>query len=147
MIRFNWIEKSMAIYNSAVCNCHKDDEFTPLFDLVNSGYLFINKTNSVSERLNFGIRLRKALSSFTKRFVPHMKEEEEVTSFRLALTSRRQTRFSLIIFYFARYFNRYCWSILRARSWPKWKRSLSSCTCSSENFPHSWRVVTVYRRP
>jgi F-box/leucine-rich repeat protein 5 len=68
----------MAIYNSAVCNCHKDDEFTPLFDLVNRGYLFVNKTKSISERISFGVKLRKALNEFTKRFVPHMKEEEEV---------------------------------------------------------------------
>lgn len=70
--------KAMAIYNSAVCNCHKDDEFTPLFDLVEMGYLFLNKTKSTSEKISFGIKLRKALSQFTKRFVPHMKEEEEV---------------------------------------------------------------------
>ena len=68
----------MAVYNSAVCNCHKDDEFTPLFSLVELGYTFINKNKPKSERISFGIRLRKALSQFTKRFVPHMKEEEEV---------------------------------------------------------------------
>jgi hypothetical protein len=71
----------MAIYNSAVCNCHKDDEFTPLFDLVKMGYLFINNTQAMSERINFGVKLRKALKHFTKKFVPHMKEEEEVKLF------------------------------------------------------------------
>lgn len=68
----------MSIHNSAVCNCHKDDEFTPLFDLLESGYLFINKSKSIRDKINFGIRLRKALNEFTRRFVPHMKEEEEV---------------------------------------------------------------------
>ena len=68
----------MAVYNSAVCNCHKDDEFTPLFNLVEMGYLFINKNKPSSERISFGVRLRKALNHFTNRFVPHMKEEEEV---------------------------------------------------------------------
>lgn len=68
----------MAVYNSAVCNCHKDDEFTPLFSLVEMGYTFINKNKPKSERISFGIRLRKALNQFTNRFVPHMKEEEEV---------------------------------------------------------------------
>lgn len=68
----------MAIYNSAVCNCHKDDEFTPLFQLVEMGYLFINKNKPRSERISFGIKLRKAIEQFKKRFLPHMKEEEEV---------------------------------------------------------------------
>ena len=68
----------MAIHNSAVCNCHKEDEFTPLFDLVDIGYMHVNKTRSTSERINFGMKLRKALSQFTNRFVPHMKEEEDV---------------------------------------------------------------------
>lgn len=68
----------MAIYNSAVCNCHKEDEFTPLFNLVEMGYLYLNKTKSTSEKISFGIKLRRALGQFTKRFIPHMKEEEEV---------------------------------------------------------------------
>ena len=70
--------KARAIYNSAVCNCHKEDEFTPLMQLVNVGYKYIDKSKTTSERLSFGVRLRKALSQFTKRFVPHMKEEEEI---------------------------------------------------------------------
>jgi len=78
MRRLNSKLKAMAIHNSAVCNCHKEDEFSPLFDLLESGYLFINKSKSISERINFGVRLRRALKHFEKRFVPHMKEEEEV---------------------------------------------------------------------
>lgn len=70
--------KALAIHNSAVCNCHNDDEFTPLLNLVDMGYLHINKTKTTSEKISFGIKLRKALNHFTKRFVPHMKEEEEV---------------------------------------------------------------------
>ena len=70
--------KALAIHNSAVCNCHTEDEFTPLLDLVDKGYLHVNKTKTNSEKINFGIKLRKALNQFTKRFVPHMKEEEEV---------------------------------------------------------------------
>lgn len=69
---------ALAIHNTAVCNCHKEDEFTPLFDLVDSGYLHINKTKTTSEKISFGVKLRKALNQFTRRFVPHMKEEEEV---------------------------------------------------------------------
>lgn len=69
---------AMAIYNSAVCNCHKEDEFSPLIDLVEAGYLYLNNTKSIGEKIKFGIRLRKALKSFIKKFIPHMKEEEEV---------------------------------------------------------------------
>lgn len=68
----------MAIHNSAVCNCHKDDEFSPLINLVEAGYTYLNKTKSISEKISFGVRLRKALSLFIKKFIPHMKEEEEV---------------------------------------------------------------------
>ena len=42
------------------------------------GYLHVNKTTATSERISFGIKFRKALNQFTKKFVPHMKEEEEV---------------------------------------------------------------------
>ncbi len=70
--------KDLAIHNTAVCNCHTEDEFTPLFELVDTGYLHINKAKTTSEKISFGVKLRKALNQFTKRFVPHMKEEEEV---------------------------------------------------------------------
>ena len=32
----------------------------------------------MSDKLNYGMKLRKALREFVKDFVPHMKEEEEV---------------------------------------------------------------------
>ncbi len=67
----------MAIYNSAVCNCHKEDEFSPLMNLVEMGYLLIDKTRKKSEQISFGLNLRKELEKFRKKFVPHMKEEEE----------------------------------------------------------------------
>ena len=69
---------AMAVYNSAVCNCHKDDEFTPLIELVETGYLCMNKSRTIGERISYGVRLRKALARFTRVFVPHMKEEEDV---------------------------------------------------------------------
>lgn len=69
--------KSMAIYNSAVCNCHKEDEFTPLMNLVEMGYLYLDKTKKKTEQISFGFKLRKELEKFKKKFVPHMKEEEE----------------------------------------------------------------------
>lgn len=70
--------KSMSIHNSAVCNCHTEDEFTPLFNLVDLGYLHVNKTKTPSQKINFGIKLREAINQFAKNFVPHMKEEEDV---------------------------------------------------------------------
>ncbi len=70
--------KTLAIDNSAVCNCHTKDEFTPLFNLVDIGYTHINKTKTPSEKISFGVKLRKALNQFTERFLPHMKEEEEI---------------------------------------------------------------------
>jgi F-box/leucine-rich repeat protein 5 len=38
----------------------------------------MNKAIATSERISFGVRLRRALNKFTRTFVPHMKEEEEV---------------------------------------------------------------------
>jgi len=35
-------------------------------------------TKSISERINFGSQLQKAVSKFTENFIPHMEEEEEV---------------------------------------------------------------------
>ena len=74
------IIKEQKIHNSAVCNCHSDDQFGPLIDLVNSGFIFVNKQKTASDKLDYGMRLRKALREFIKDFVPHMKEEEEVNT-------------------------------------------------------------------
>ncbi len=68
----------MQVHNSAVCNCHKDDQFTPLIELLDSGYVYINKHKTAADRLSYGIKLRRALKEFAKDFIPHMKEEEEV---------------------------------------------------------------------
>lgn len=68
----------MKIHNSAVCNCHSDDQFSPLLSIVDSGYFYLNKQKSPSDKLNYGHKLRKALKEFVKGFLPHMKEEEEV---------------------------------------------------------------------
>jgi F-box/leucine-rich repeat protein 5 len=67
----------MEIYNSAVCNCHKEDEFSPLISLLGTGFLFADKSKKKSEQISFGLKLRKELEKFRKKFVPHMKEEEE----------------------------------------------------------------------
>lgn len=70
--------REMKIHNSEVCNCHSDDQFSPLIQLVDSGYIFLDKQKSASEKINYGMQLRKALKEFVRSFLPHMKQEEEV---------------------------------------------------------------------
>ena len=42
--------------------------------LLKDGY----KKKTEQDRLNYGLQLKKALEDFTRIFLPHMKEEEEV---------------------------------------------------------------------
>jgi hypothetical protein len=81
----------MQVHNSAVCNCHKDDQFSPLIDLVDSGYIYINSHKTTSDKLNYGVKLRKALKEFAKEFLPHMNEEEEVRMPKPAFETRLLT--------------------------------------------------------
>lgn len=66
------------IINKAVCNCHSEDQFSPLFDIIDCGYVYLNKEKNTSDKLNYGMQLRKILNAFINSFMPHMKEEEEV---------------------------------------------------------------------
>ncbi|XP_071084243.1 F-box/LRR-repeat protein 5-like isoform X1 [Haliotis cracherodii] len=68
--------RSLSITNKAVCNCHSDNQLSEMLRLVYAGYTWTSKT--ASERLNYGLQLRKALEDFTQQFLPHMEEEEEV---------------------------------------------------------------------
>ncbi|KAK8759533.1 hypothetical protein V5799_002840 [Amblyomma americanum] len=68
--------KALSIHDSAVCNCHSDNRLSDMLALVRDGYSCTNK--SATERLNYGLRLQHALIEFTEKFLPHMKEEEEV---------------------------------------------------------------------
>ena len=68
--------RSLSIQNTAVCNCHKDNQLTDMLSLLEDGYKCTKK--SESDRKNYGIKLRHALEDFTKTFLPHMAEEEEV---------------------------------------------------------------------
>lgn len=47
--------------------------------LLQDGYQCRDK--SEVDRENYGIKLRSALEDFTRKFIPHMEEEEEVLSF------------------------------------------------------------------
>ncbi|KAK7102063.1 F-box/LRR-repeat protein 5-like [Littorina saxatilis] len=67
---------SLDITDAAVCNCHSDNRLTEMLSLVLEGYRWTQR--SKSERIKYGMRLRHALEDFTKDFIPHMKEEEEV---------------------------------------------------------------------
>ncbi|KAL3852519.1 hypothetical protein ACJMK2_016147 [Sinanodonta woodiana] len=68
--------KALSIQNTAVCNCHKDNKLTDILSLLEDGYQCTKKSDA--ERINYGIKLRKALEDFTQDFIPHMEEEEEV---------------------------------------------------------------------
>lgn len=47
-----------------------------ILKLIRQGYTCTSRT--VSERVDFGFQLQKAVFEFTEKFIPHMKEEEEV---------------------------------------------------------------------
>ncbi|CAC5415804.1 FBXL5 [Mytilus coruscus] len=68
--------RTLSVRNTAVCNCHSDNQLTDILELVQDGYKCTQKTEV--DRKNFGTKLRKALEDFTETFIPHMEEEEEV---------------------------------------------------------------------
>uniref|UniRef100_K1R0L1 F-box/LRR-repeat protein 5 n=1 Tax=Magallana gigas TaxID=29159 RepID=K1R0L1_MAGGI len=67
---------ALSIRSSAVCNCHSDNRLTEMLRLLQDGYQCRDK--SEVDRENYGIKLRSALEDFTRKFIPHMEEEEEV---------------------------------------------------------------------
>lgn len=69
--------QALSIHDSAVCNCHSDNRLSDILALVRDGYSCTNK--SATERVNYGLKLQHALIEFTEKFLPHMKEEEEVS--------------------------------------------------------------------
>ena len=68
---------ALDITDAAVCNCHSDNRLTEMISMVLDGYRWAQ--HSESERIKYGQRLRHALEDFTQIFLPHMKEEEEVS--------------------------------------------------------------------
>lgn len=68
--------RALSVRNTAVCNCHSDNQLTDILELVQDGYKCTQKTET--DRKNFGTKLRKALEDFTETFIPHMEEEEAV---------------------------------------------------------------------
>lgn len=67
---------TLNIQNTAVCNCHKDDELTVMLKLFSDGIRY--STKSESERIKYGMKLREELERFQEHFLPHMREEEEI---------------------------------------------------------------------
>lgn len=67
----------LSIQDAAVCNCHSDNQLADMLSLVEAGYSCAQE----EERMRFGMRLRRALHDFTTSFLPHMREEEEVTTY------------------------------------------------------------------
>jgi len=60
--------------NDLICNCHKEDRFTPLQNLFRDGYAFIRRGNA--DRISYQIKLHKVIKQFYEDFLPHMHEEE-----------------------------------------------------------------------
>ena len=46
-----------------------------MMNFIKAGY----RKKTVQDRVNFGLKLVKALEDFTESFIPHMQEEEEVS--------------------------------------------------------------------
>ena len=71
-------EKMLAldITDAAVCNCHSDNRLADMMSMVLDGYRWAQR--SQPERVKYRLMLQKALEDFTRDFIPHMKEEEEV---------------------------------------------------------------------
>ena len=55
-------------------NVLQDDQLGQMMRFIKDGY----KKKTEIDRKNYGLRLQKALDDFTKTFLPHMQEEEEV---------------------------------------------------------------------
>ncbi|XP_036363094.1 F-box/LRR-repeat protein 5 isoform X2 [Octopus sinensis] len=68
--------QQLSITNNVVCNCHKDYKLSQMLQLLEDGLSKCSKTDQ--DRLNYGLKLRMALDDFTKDFIPHMQEEEEI---------------------------------------------------------------------
>jgi len=68
--------KLLNLSSKAICSCHRDSRLNGILKLLNEGYTCTSRT--VSERVDFGFQLQKAVFEFTEKFIPHMEEEEEV---------------------------------------------------------------------
>uniref|UniRef100_UPI00398EA2E8 F-box/LRR-repeat protein 5 n=1 Tax=Pristiophorus japonicus TaxID=55135 RepID=UPI00398EA2E8 len=67
--------RALSVRNSSVSNVHSDNKLSDMLRLVQKGLK--NFTNEC-EQLNYSRQLKENLDAFTRDFIPHMKEEEEV---------------------------------------------------------------------
>uniref|UniRef100_A0A0P4W836 F-box domain-containing protein n=1 Tax=Scylla olivacea TaxID=85551 RepID=A0A0P4W836_SCYOL len=68
--------KQHQISNTAVCDCHNDNQLSDVVQLVRRGTQV--RERSVGERITFGLQLQQAFQAFVNTFLPHMEEEEQV---------------------------------------------------------------------
>lgn len=68
--------KQRQISNTAVCECHNDNQLSDVVQLVRQGTQV--REGSVGERITFGQQLQQAFGDFVNTFLPHMEEEEQV---------------------------------------------------------------------
>jgi len=68
--------KKLNIQNTAVCNCHKDDELSRMLKLFAEGIR--HSTKSEADRIKYGFKLQRELEKFQEHFLPHMQEEEDI---------------------------------------------------------------------
>eukprot|EP00058_Branchiostoma_floridae_P017295 XP_002602783.1 hypothetical protein BRAFLDRAFT_115491 [Branchiostoma floridae] len=68
--------EALSIQNEQVCEVHSHNQLSEMLELVSQGYRLVQKGEG--EMTTYGKELRVALENFTQRFLPHMKEEEEV---------------------------------------------------------------------
>ncbi|XP_078469015.1 F-box/LRR-repeat protein 5 isoform X2 [Lampetra fluviatilis] len=64
-----------AVTNNLVYKVHSDNKLTEMLTLFEKG---LRNAKNEYERVNYGMQLKEQLEEFTRDFIPHMKEEEEV---------------------------------------------------------------------
>ncbi|XP_067880465.1 F-box/LRR-repeat protein 5 isoform X2 [Heterodontus francisci] len=67
--------QALSVCNSSVSNIHSDNKLSDMLSLFEKG---LKNFKNEYEQLNYSRQLKERLDDFTKDFIPHMKEEEEV---------------------------------------------------------------------
>ncbi|XP_041035589.1 F-box/LRR-repeat protein 5 isoform X2 [Carcharodon carcharias] len=67
--------RALSVCNSSVSNVHSDNKLSDMLSLFEKG---LKNFKNEYEQLNYSRQLKERLDAFTKDFIPHMKEEEEV---------------------------------------------------------------------
>ncbi|XP_067833814.1 F-box/LRR-repeat protein 5, partial [Heptranchias perlo] len=67
--------RALSVRNSSVSNVHSDNKLSDMLSLFEKG---LKNFKNEYEQLNYSRQLKEKLDAFTRDFIPHMKEEEEV---------------------------------------------------------------------